>query len=344
MKRLSVLERAAITVDSAVLSLVHHIPGDGPTSAAKRIERDTALLLSEEHKRCVESLEWTFPVPSAVEVEKRWLLPHRVGFQEWTWKSEPPLAFPAIERAYRAHPENSRAVMRTVDLRMKGRPMAIIVNGFSSGHHIVERLTWPIREFHRQGIGVSLLALPFHGPRAHTFPPKWPGDDHRHVIEGFRQAIWDLRVAMRALRDAGASHVGVVGMSLGGLTTALLATIAEDLDFAIPYVPIDSISNFIQSNELYQGATTAENDVLHTLNEKLLAPVTPAQRAPAIAADRIHIISGTCDQFAPIEHGRRLAEHFGCEHITFDGAHLLQRHRTPAFRQALQKTGTGSRF
>jgi len=65
---------------------------------------------------------------------------------------------------------------------------------------------------------VSLFALPFHGPRGHSFPPAWPQQDTRLTIEGFRQAIWDLRTAIRALREAGASHVGVAGMSLGGYT------------------------------------------------------------------------------------------------------------------------------
>ena len=44
--------------------------------------------------------------------------------------------------------------------------------------------------------------------------------------EGFGHAIYDLRALAMFLRKRGASAVGVMGMSLGGYTTGLWASVA----------------------------------------------------------------------------------------------------------------------
>jgi hypothetical protein len=276
-----------------------------------------------------------FPAPGRIDVEKHWLAPHRVGFAEWRWQSRHPLFFKGIKREYRSHRGNQTALLRTLNLRIKGKPMAILVNGFSSGHHLMERVAWPMREFHRLGIGVSLFALPFHGPRGHAFPPEWPQQDTAFTIEGFRQAIWDLQIAIRAMRDAGASHVGVVGMSLGGYAASLLGTVTSDVDFILSYIPICSVPDVMNDNNLVPG----EGDIQRTLYEgyrEQLVPITPVCRTPKVAPERVSIISGEFDRLATVRHGQRLANHFGAELVTFPGGHILQHRRARAFREALE--------
>ncbi len=275
-----------------------------------------------------------FPNPGRISVKRKWLPPHRVGFAEWSWQSIHPLLFRDIRYEYRSHRDNQTARLRTLNLRIKGRPMAILVNGFSSGHHLIERVAWPMREFHRQGFGISLFALPFHGPRGHAFPPEWPQQDTAFTIEGFRQAIWDLQIAIRAMREAGASEVGVVGMSLGGYTASLLATVTSDVDFVVGFIPIASVPDVMNDNDLVPG----EGDVQQRLYEgyrEHLVPITPVCRAPKIDPGRMAIISGEFDRLATVEHGNRLAAHFGCKLITYPGGHLIQHRRAKAFREAL---------
>jgi len=279
--------------------------------------------------------EALFPNPTRTAIRKRWLAPHRVGFAEWTWQSVHPLIFEDIEPAYRSHEENQTALLRTLNLRIKGRPMAILVNGFSSGHHLLERVAWPMREFRRLGINVSLFALPFHGPRGRSFPPAWPQQDTKLTIEGFRQAIWDLRTAIRAVREAGASHVGVAGMSLGGYTVSLLATAAADVDFMLSYIPIANLPDTMNELGLIPGTGTVQRKLFEGYR-KLLEPVSPESRKPMIEPDRVAIISAEFDRLATVEHGARLASHFGTELITFPGAHMLQLWRARAFRRALE--------
>jgi dienelactone hydrolase len=192
-----------------------------------------------------------------------------------------------------------------------------------------------MREFFRLGINVSLFALPFHGPRGHAFPPEWPQQDTAFTIEGFRQAIWDLQIAIRAMREAGASHVGVVGMSLGGYTAALLATVTSDIDFLLSFIPIASIPDVMNDNDLVPGSGDIQRTLYEGYREQLV-PITPVCREPMIEAKRVAIISGAFDRLATVQHGARLAAHFGTEHIQFPGAHIVQNRRAHAFREALE--------
>jgi len=295
----------------------------------------TAFASSEAYRAYRSSGGDLFPRPGRIAVRKRWLAPHRVGFAEWRWHSEHPLIFKGIEGEYRSHRDNQVALLRTLSLRIKGKPMAILVNGFSSGHHLMERVAWPMREFNRQGIGISLFALPFHGPRGHAFPPEWPQQDTAFTIEGFRQAIWDLQIAIRAMRDAGASHVGIVGMSLGGYTAALLATVTSDVDFVLSYIPIASVPDVMNDNDLVPGSGDIQRTLYEGYREQLV-PITPVCRMPKVEPKRVSIISGEFDRLATVKHGLRLADHFGTELVTFPGGHIVQHRRARAFRRALE--------
>jgi dienelactone hydrolase len=246
------------------------------------------------------------------------------------------MIFPEIEADYRSRHKNDSARLRMLKLRPKGSTMAIVINGFSSGHHLIERLAWPIQLFRRQGIGAALYALPFHGPRSHVFPPEWPGEDLRMLIEGFRQAIWDLRVAIRALREQGAKRVGVIGMSLGGYTSSLLATVTSDVDFIIPYVPIASIPDFMEEHALAPSSPDLQPGLAEAYRAHMDA-ISPLSRAPVVAPERITVISGELDRLATVEHGATLTEHLGCRHVIFRGAHVVQKGRARAFKDTFRE-------
>ena len=329
------VQKLAYKADGVLVAQIGKLKPSDLKAPQELIHDLTAFASSNDYRAYRHKPSDLFPTPGRIAVKKRWLAPHRVGFAEWSWQSLHPLVFKGIKREYRSHRDNQTALLRTLNLKIKGKPMAILVNGFSSGHHLMERVAWPMREFHRLGIGVSLFALPFHGPRGHAFPPEWPQQDTAFTIEGFRQAIWDLQIAIRAMRDAGASHVGVVGMSLGGYTASLLATVTSDVDFVLSYIPICSVPDVMNDNDLVPGSGGVQRALYEGYREQLV-PITPVCRTPKVEPKRVSIISGAYDRLATVQHGKRLADHFGTELITFPGAHLVQHGRAKAFRESLE--------
>ena len=329
------VQKLAYKADGFLVSQISKLQPSDLKEPPELVHDLAAFAASDDYKAYRNNSGALFPAPGRINVKKRWLAPHRVGFAEWSWRSVHPLMFNDIEHEYRSHRDNQTGLLRTLNLRIKGKPMAILVNGFSSGHHLMERVAWPIREFNRQGIGVSLFALPFHGPRGHAFPPEWPQQDTAFTIEGFRQSIWDLRIAIRAMREAGASEVGVVGMSLGGYTASLLATVTSDVDFVLSYIPIASVPDVMNDNDLVPGSGEIQRTLYEGYREQLV-PITPVCRMPKLEPKRVSIISGEFDRLATVRHGQKLADHFGTELVKFPGGHIIQNRRAQAFRRSLE--------
>jgi dienelactone hydrolase len=330
-------DQIAYGLDGLILSQMKKLSPDSDASAVAERLRDMRMIQDElVDNGALEDDALMFPEPGPVNVTRRLLPPQKVGFYEWRWQSHHPLIFPEIAANYRSRRANQTGRLRMLKLKPKGSTMAIVINGFSSGHHLIERLAWPIRLFRRQGIGAALYALPFHGPRSQAFPPEWPGEDLRMLIEGFRQAIWDLRVAIRALREQGATRVGVIGMSLGGYTSSLLATVTSDVDFVIPYVPIASIPDFMEEHALVPTSAGLQPELAEAYRAHMDA-ISPLSRAAAVAPERITVISGELDRLATVEHGATLSEHLGGRHVIFRGAHVIQKGRAEAFKDTFRE-------
>jgi pimeloyl-ACP methyl ester carboxylesterase len=330
------VQKLAYKTDALLVSQLAKLKPSDLKEASELVQDVAEFAATPAYKAYRGDPDGLFPTPGRIDVKKRWLPPYRIGRAEWSWPSVHPLIFEDIEQVYRSHEDNQTALLRTMNPQIKGKPMAILVNGFSSGHHLLEWVAWPMREFRRLGIGLSLFALPFHGPRGHSFPPEWPQQDTKLTIEGFRQAIWDLQTAIRVMREAGASHVGVVGMSLGGYITALLATATSDVDFVLSYIPIASLPEVMNELGLIPGSGDIQRELYEGYRD-LLVPITPEGREPMVESERMAIISGEFDRLATVQHGARLAAHFGTELLTFPGAHMLQTWRARAFRKALER-------
>jgi pimeloyl-ACP methyl ester carboxylesterase len=191
---------------------------------------------------------------------------------------------------------------------------------------------WPVRWMNRHGLDVALALLPFHGVRAvrEGGAAPFPGADPRFTNEGFRQAVSDLRVLAAELRARGAPAVGMMGMSLGGYTTALMATLQRDLAFAVPIIPLSSVADFARDQgRLGRGDRAAAQ---HSALEAANWVVSPLARPGLVASDRVLVIGAEADRVTPIAHAERLASHFGAPLLRVHGGHLLQTWRAPAFR------------
>jgi pimeloyl-ACP methyl ester carboxylesterase len=252
---------------------------------------------------------------------------------ELAWPSERPPIAEDLRAPYLAPKENRIARARWFRGKGDARPTIVLVHGYMGGAWAFEERAWPIDAFLRRGLDAVLFVLPFHGPRGNGRRPLFPGSDPRFTVEGFRQAIFDLDALVGHLRANGASHVGVMGMSLGGYTTALAAT-AVDVDFAAPFVPLASLADFARDDDRFVG-TDEDRDEQHRLLENAYAVVSPFSRAPRMARERIVVIGGERDRITPIAHAEKLAAHFGAPLVRLPGGHLIQVGRGEGFRALL---------
>jgi dienelactone hydrolase len=284
-----------------------------------------------------------FPPPAPVSVAERHVreLPWGGECFEVSWASAfRPFDAGAGER-YLAHVPNRTAYARLY-AKSGQRPAVIAVHGYMGGHWAIEERAWPIRSLNRWGLDVAVAVLPFHGVRARpgSRAPAFPGGDPRVTNEGFRQVVADLRSLAGILRARGATSVGVMGMSLGGYSSALLATLDADLAFVVPLIPLASIADYARDQgRLGTGETAA---LQHAALEAANRVVSPFARPSLVPRERVLIVAAAADRVTPIAHAERLAAHFEVPLLRVNGGHLLQTWRATAFRAMkamLRKSG-----
>lgn len=237
-----------------------------------------------------------------------------------------------VRASYLAHERNHHAYARVYAAKTP-RPAVILVHGYLAGQWALEERAWPLAWMHKRGLDVAIALLPFHALRGRPDggAPPFPGADPRFTNEGFRQAIGDLRALAQWLRGRGAPHVGVMGMSLGGYTTSLLATVEPELAFAAPIIPLASIADFArEQGRLGDGERAATQ---HAALERANRVVSPLARPPRLSPDRVLVIGAEADRITPIAHAERIAAHFRAPLVRLHGGHLLQFGRAEAFRE-----------
>jgi alpha-beta hydrolase superfamily lysophospholipase len=248
-----------------------------------------------------------------------------------TWPSLFEPLCDTVREKYLVHSTNLRGASRLFLHENPLRPVVILVHGYLCGQYPLEERIWPVQWLFERGLDVALFVLPFHASRRDDRSPRFPGGDPRITNEGFRQAIFDLRTLSAYLRDRGAESVGIMGMSLGGYTSSLLATLDENLAFVIPIIPLASIAEIAKGAGRFVGSPN-EQTLQYEGLEAVHRAVSPLARPSRIDKDRMLILAASGDKITPVEHARRLADHFGAPLEMFDGGHILQFGRADAFR------------
>ncbi|MFO0684017.1 MAG: hypothetical protein U0234_18335 [Sandaracinus sp.] len=304
----------------------------GPRERARRLRDITALYDRTEHFVRPESFFGEPPAPTFQRAKVRPMPNGEVI--DLAWPSErPPIVAELADKLYGVR-ANRLAQARWFRHRAPGRPVIVLVHGYLGGVHAIEERAWPIADFVSRGLDVVLFVLPLHGPRGNSRRPPFPGSDPRMTVEGFRQAIYDLGGLVRGLRAEGARHVGAMGMSLGGYTSALAATTLPDLSFAAPFVPLASVADFARDDGRFVG-TEEDQDEQHRLLENACAVVSPLARSPRTPRENILVLGCERDRITPIRHAEKLATHFGAELVRMPGGHLVQIGRGEGFRSLL---------
>jgi pimeloyl-ACP methyl ester carboxylesterase len=207
-----------------------------------------------------------------------------------------------------------------------------MIHGFGAESYWLNEWFMGIRQIYELGCDVLAVTLPFHGPRQNRFSPfsgcglfagGLPG-----INEAFGHAIFDIRCFMNILEEQfGVTQMGVTGVSLGGYTAALLASVEPRLEFCIPIVPVASIPDLaLEWEPLGTIVRRVFQHTNHTLEDmrRALAVTSPLTYQPVIDRHRLFVIGGVGDRLAPPKHTRLLWEHWDeCRIHWFPGSHLL---------------------
>lgn len=228
------------------------------------------------------------------------------------------------------HQNNRQAVAWVLRHPGPPRPWLVCIHGYRMGEAWLDFLLFPPRWLHeRLGLNLFMPVLPMHGPRRVGLRS---GD---HYLDGNpldllyaqSQALWDLRRGLAWLRSQeDKARIGVLGYSLGGYNASLLAQYDDKLDFVIAGIPPSDMPS-----TLWRHIPPSHRDYFaaHGLDieryRRLLQPVSPLARAPALERDRLYLFAGTADRLVLPDQTLALARHWQVPVQWYQGAHLTFR-------------------
>lgn len=219
----------------------------------------------------------------------------------------------------------------------RGRPVLVCIHGLGGGAWWLEERAFAASYWLRQGLDVALVQLPFHGrrlPAGRARGSMFPSANVIRTNESFGQAVSDLR-ALRGWLESRGSAVGVMGMSLGGYTTALWTTVDDRLAFAVPWIPAVDMADLMwrHGEESPARRRAAKAGVSADLLREVFAVHMPTGRPTLLPRERRMIVAGRGDRITPPDQAERLWKHWHeCAIHWFPGGHLAQVGRADALR------------
>ena len=108
-------------------------------------------------------------------------------------------------------------------------PTLCVIHGFMGSAYLFNGLFFSLPWFYRSGYDVLLYTMPFHGRRAEKYSPFSGYGFFANRLRGFRRGDGAGRArlpfaVMDYLEFTGVDRIALTGMSLGGYTSALIAS------------------------------------------------------------------------------------------------------------------------
>ncbi len=207
------------------------------------------------------------------------------------------------------------------------RPWLVCVPGYRMGHPLVDFTGFKVRWLHKTlGLNIAIPVIPLHGPRR---VGRRGGDgfftgDFMDTLHAQAQAVWDTRRVISWLRSHGAPSVGIYGVSLGGYTAALAASLATDLDCVIAGIPATDFPRLMQAHvpAVAHGAVARVGLSFEKI-ERVLSVVSPLELKARVPRERRFLYAGLADRLASPDHARDLWEHWEEPRVAwYHGSHV----------------------
>lgn len=298
-----------------------------PESDLQRIESEIDEAV-EMYRRLgwMDQPELAFPAPPPpTTYDSKPARAARFRYQHITFDSgyAPPPDCPAGARWVAM--ESNRTIHTWV-MRHPGpqRPWMVCLHGTGMGRPLMDlglfRANWL---YDHMGVNVACPILPLHGPRRATVPEdmNYPSEDALHNLHGTLQAVWDVRRVLASLRSQGNHHLGVMGISLGGMIAGLVGDLDADLSCVILGAPVAELGALIERHK----AGPIDPGEAHNLQvaRQLDAIISPLSISPKTPRDRRFIYAGVVDKMVHHRyHGGRIWEHWDKpQALWYNGGH-----------------------
>jgi dienelactone hydrolase len=322
-----------VAVDEAVLAQMalsaptHALRGDGERVAAE-VKQALALFRERGWSERPETYHRTPPPLEKSEVRRR--RTRGTHFEQLSFESEyePHEEEPGRERwlSYTPCRTAHAWVLRHPESTQGPRPWLVCIHGYQMGVPLLDFGAFRPDWLHqRLRLNLLLPVLPIHGPRRIR---RISGDgflagDLLDTVHALAQTAWDLRRLVSWIRAQGGTQIGVYGLSLGGYSTALLASFDEGLRCAIAGIPATDFARLSWKHGPADSLRRAEELGLG-LNETmdLKRVVSPLALAPKVPRAGRYLFGGTVDQLVPADLVRDLWRHWEHPRIAwYPGAH-----------------------
>ena len=205
------------------------------------------------------------------------------------------------------------------------RTTVIALHGFTMGRPTIDAYALRAARWFALGLDVAMVTLPFHGPRA-AATARYSGEQFGtwHVgrlNEAVRRAVHDVDLVRRWLVAENGTQVGLLGLSLGGYITSLLAGLRDDWAFAIPIAaPVCLSALPTRLAGLARGAAAPAAVAALRAAYRVHSPLAYPLRIPR---RRVLVVAGRGDWIVPPEHPLALWRHWGRPTMHwYSGGHL----------------------
>jgi hypothetical protein len=205
------------------------------------------------------------------------------------------------------------------------RPWLICTNGYRMGFAALDVALFK-RFFALNGLNVLIPVLPLHGSRRLGWfsGSGFLGIDVIDSMHAEAQAIWDMRRLLSWVRRQGAPSVGAFGVSLGGYTTALFASVAEELACVIAGIPLADIPRVCRRHGAPHQMRYAEflgYDAEQI--DEIMRVVSPLVLEPKVARSNRLIFGANADRIVPPDQALDLWRHWEePEIVWYAGSHI----------------------
>jgi hypothetical protein len=206
------------------------------------------------------------------------------------------------------------------------RPWLVCLHGYRMGHPFIDLSAFHPRWLHRHlGFNLLIPVLPLHGPR--SFARSGDGflaGDLLDTVHAEAQAMWDLRRLLAWVRAGSDAPIGAYGLSLGGYTTALLASLDDRLACAVAGIPVtDFARTFYRHGGPWQERAATHAGLSELVMAEVLRVVSPLALAPKVPHEHRAIFGGVADRLVPPDQVCDLWRHWGEPRIAwYQGSHL----------------------